>query len=214
MAAKKKDTNKVSKEMLMVIGVIVILVAVFIIAYSIFNRMGKIEYRGLTFTEDTFGEIPIYRYTYNFESNGEIINYRFYVRNNPAENNVPIAGEIYFPPKKPVYVAINGSWISSNQTQLAVLGLVQFLSNNQFNVQVGTPDADEANASNGTLPYITCEKYPNNIVIDIRDGWRTQIYKEGQSCHMVEIAKPEHVLLAVEKFEIQAIADAKAAGSK
>ena len=82
----------ITRELKMIIVVVVILALVFLASYYLFSGIGKVEYQGIIFTKSSIGEIPIYRYTYHFKDpRGEdIINYNFYVRNNPAKNNIPI----------------------------------------------------------------------------------------------------------------------------
>lgn len=213
--AKKPDDKSEEKkqfiekrDLYMIVGAIVALIVIFMVASAIFKQIGKIEYGGLTFVKDKFGDIPIYRHGYHFTTaSGEIINYNFYVRVNPKENNVPVSGEIVFPGEGGlVFLGINGTGLGKcAQSNIALAGLSEFLKNNQFDVKVGTPDKQEAR--NLSVTHVTCDLDETKMTVMVAAGDETKIEKSG-NCYDIRVANCE-ILQALEKFEVQALVDAK-----
>jgi hypothetical protein len=205
---------KNNKEIMKILGVLVILALVFFGSYYIFKGLGQVKYKNLVFTNEMIGEIPIYRYTYNFnDNNGDIINYNFYVRTNPKKNNVPIEADIEYPKMgNTVYLSINAEGIGQcKESRIAIAGLASFLVSNQFKVESGTSDKWEYTYSNlienSSTKYLTCETNPKDMVISISQGNESKIYREG-NCYRIEINNCE-ILPAIEKFEIESISQAK-----
>jgi hypothetical protein len=203
-----KVAKKAKKEMNMIIWTVVVLAVVFVASYYIFGSMGKVQYEGLTFSKQMYGSIPIYVYKYNFaDKTGQVNVYNFYVRGNPAENNVPVSGNIALNPFAPVYLSINETNLKEcTQSVIAVAGLSQFVGANQFELRAGVPDKAIADATNGT--YVNCGTNSQESVILVESGDKTQIVNQG-NCYIIDIANCE-ILPALEKFEIQSVADAKA----
>ena len=205
-----------NKEVYWVFGVMALLIVIFLVSYSIFNSLKSFNYGGLEFTEEKFGEIPLFHYIYIGKVRtitGNAISYEnkkvdLFLRNDPRENNVPIDADINFPAGKTVYVGIDDQGIP--QCKYSVIGLAtlsSFLSQNGFGVRAGTLSESAANANN--IDYISCEKYPLNPVILIQEGAFTKVTKTKQNCYLIEVDNCE-TLPAVEKFVVKALIDAKA----
>ena len=188
-----------------------ILVVVFIILNIIFQGLGKIDYNGLTFTKEKYGEVIIYHYYYLTKlSNGHVRKIDVLLRGNPAENNVPMNGTIIYPEGKAVYISINNTGLNEcNYSMIALSSLDIFLKNNNIAVKYGTPDRQEAQTKNQT--YITCGAYPNNMVISLKSGNESKIENVGRLCYNTEVANCE-ILPVLEKFILQSLVDAKEIG--
>lgn len=211
---KNKEEPLLTGEMKMIGGWIVGLVIIFLLSYFLFANLGKVKYEGLVFNKDKFGNIPIYTYSYSFKdkTGTGILKYNFYTRTDPSNNDVPVNGEIFFPPTtKFVYLSINGTGIGNCRyndvaiSQISIAGLSAFLVNNQYEVRVGTPDENEANTTNSK--YVSCEKYPEHMVISIQKADETRIYRED-NCYHIDVAECQ-ILEAIEKFEVESLADAR-----
>lgn len=209
--------RKIKRNLKLYLPIVIFLVAivsVFFIFSQIFSSFGKVKYDGLTFTKEKFGEIPVYHYAYYLSSpTGALVQYNLYIRNNPAENKVPVDGKIRFAAGNLVYIGIDGEGLSKcNQSSIALAGLSQFLTNNFIKIKSGVLDIKEAVAEN--LSYISCEGHPDNRVIKIKTGNATYITNKEVSnddiktCYTISVANCE-VLPAVEKFIVQSIVDAK-----
>ncbi len=200
-----KKTKK--KEILWIVCIMLGLLAVLIIPNLIFRSINKFEYQGLAFTRERFGDIPVYHYYYYFNDDfNQYYKYNLYLRNDPRKNNVPVYGKISFPEGEAVYLSINGTGIAEcNNSLRDIATLSSFLNSNMINVRAGTPDKEEAKMNN--LTYVTCESKPENPVILIQKGEETSIEKNG-NCYRMDINQCR-LLDAVEKFEVQAILDAK-----
>lgn len=208
--AKDKETNldKQIKKYWPVFAGLAILAVLFIVLYYAFQGLGKVEYKGLSFTKEKFGEVLVYSYNYLVKTpSGKIVQRTLYIRGDPRYNNVSITGEIVYPIGKRVYISINGTGLTEcEDSMISVASLSNFLANNNFDVRAGTPDESEARMKNQT--YVTCDKFPGNVVISLGVGKETKITKSGKYCHNVEVADCR-ILAAVEKFMIQSLIDAK-----
>ena len=116
-------------------------------------------------------------------------------------------GEIIFPKDKDVYLSINGTGLTQcKYSSTAINSLSTFLTNNLLTVKGATPDKTEAEKNN--IRYASCESMPENPVIIIQAGNETKVEKKQDNCYIISISNCE-ALEAVERFEVQAILDAK-----
>ena len=202
----KEDYAK-NKEIYWIFGAIIVLVLVFFATYFGAQAISKFNYQGLVFTKEKFGEIPVYHYFYYYNNDkGETVKYNFYLRIDPRKNNVPLEGEIEFLKGKFVYISVNGTDLTRcPYSSVAIASLAGFLTDNEITVRGASPDKAVANESK--VVYADCENHPNNVVVLIQKAERTQVTKQGR-CHIIDVADCQ-ILDAVEKFEVQAILDAK-----
>tara|TARA_Y100000310_G_C20471214_1_gene710138 strand:- start:70 stop:738 length:669 start_codon:yes stop_codon:yes gene_type:complete len=214
MVAKKKSKKKakplLAKETLHILVGLGVLVLLFFAFSWVFKDLGKIDYKGLTFIEERFGQIPVWRYTYFYESQaGEVVQYNLFLRTDPAELNVPVeGGEIEFPRGKHIYVSVDSVGLTGcSDSAIAISSMVSFLVNNEFTVLGATPYAAEAELRE--LRHADCSTHPNNPVVLFRGGNQTRVVQEGPLCWVIESAECE-VLKAGEQFIVQSILDAKA----
>jgi hypothetical protein len=204
-------TQRRTKEIYWILGVMVLCVLLFVGVYQLFKGVNSFDYKGMHFTKEMFGQIPVYHYYYVFNiTNGkqtQLVKYNLFLRNDPRKNEVPIEGEIAFSKDVVNYISVDGfGFEECPQANLAVAGLASFLTNNMLKVKGATPRLIQAQASNVT--YATCETNPNDVVILIKAANETKITKQN-NCYQIDVANCE-ILPATEKFEVQSILDAKA----
>ena len=207
---KKWEPNK--NQTVWIIGIMVGLIVFILVFYFAIQSMKTFSYNGLTFTKEKFGEIDVYHYYYYFsDASGQVYKYNLFLRNDPRKNNVPVTGEpIKFDKEKTVYISINDSGLRNcSYSSIAVAGLSQFLTNNMVKVKGALLDKREALLDNRT--YASCEDNMNGTVIVIESGSETGINIKGD-CYKITSSNCG-ILDATEKFEVQAILDAKAAAS-
>lgn len=207
---KNKRERKVEKELLLIVGFLIVLVLVFAISGAIFRSFNSFEYEGLTFTKESFGEIPVFHYYYYFIKNAKITKYNLYVRNDPRTNDIPIVGKkIIFDnlnKKDFIYISINSVDLQEcNQGVLAVADLTRFLDDNSFNVEGANLDFWEAGRKR--QEWVTCNNKPGNLVLELDVGDETGIFISNK-CHRIKVSNCE-ILEAVEKYKIQAVIDAR-----
>ena len=212
MPDEEKINSNNKKQLFWALGMMASLVILFLISYAAFNRIGKFEYEGLTFTKEKFGEIPVFHYYYFFDNKGEKYMYNLFLRNDPRKNTVSITGKavddgIIFDSKKTTYISIDPEGlIGCKYTTVGISSLTSFLKDNKITVKGATPNYEQAELNN--VEYITCAGNINNDVIILKGGNETRVVRDSENCHIIEIANCE-VLEAIEKFEVQAILDAK-----
>ncbi|MEK6928861.1 MAG: hypothetical protein AABW65_02820 [Nanoarchaeota archaeon] len=208
---KKPKKNSKNQEFRYIIAAMTSLIIVFLVFYLLFQGAKTIRYEGLTFTKTKLGEIPLYHYYYYFTGDdGQQYKYNLYLRNNPKKNNVSINGEIAYPRGTYVYLAINTSNLLQCPNLLRdIHSLSSFLHDNlaysNIGLLSGVPDEQQAVENN--ITHVSCETYPNNVVITLQSGSETKIEKI-ENCHIVSISQCQ-TTEAIEKFEVKSILDAK-----
>jgi hypothetical protein len=212
MEEEKSEGKRKSKELYWVLGTMLGLVIIFLVASSVFQSLRTFDYNGLTFTKEYFGDIPIYRYSYNSIVTGsatspkDIRPVNLVLRGDPRENAVPIDGKVELPRGKTVYFGFNSEGLTQcPYSTLSVATFSSFLASNGFTVRGGTTNETEANETN--IDFVTCEQFPENPVIIFQASDETSINKEN-TCYNVNVANCE-ILPAVEKFMVQALIEAK-----
>jgi hypothetical protein len=185
-----------------------VLAVVFVVFYLLFQGLGKVGYEGLTFTREKYGEVIVYHYYYLTEiADGKIRKIDVLLRGNPAENKVPVEGNITYPEGRTVYLSINNSGLNEcTYSMVALSSFSIFMANNDIALKAGTPDKDEAQKNN--LTYATCGKYPGNMVISLKSGNESKIERTTGYCYNLEVTNCE-ILPVIEKFIVQSILDAK-----
>lgn len=206
---KDKEFKSSKSSIFWIIGTIAILIALFFLASYIFSRINTIEYNGLTFTKEKFGDISFYHHYYYVTP---LLKYNFYIRNDPRKNNVPITGNavsggIEFFQSKTTYVSLAPeALVGCEYGSVGLSSLATFLADNQFIVKGASTDEELARESN--VQYATCEFRPEETVIEIKNSNETKITIQSPNCYIIEVANCE-VLPAIEKFQTQAILDAR-----
>lgn len=215
-AKNEMDTKKINEgysEYYWIAGAILVLILVFGAAYWIFSGIGKVKYEGLTFTLEKFDKITIYHYYYLTKSpfTGELFKYNVYLRNNPAESTVNIEKktDIFLAYDADTYIGLDDTGLNCPDTQVAISDLTKLLINNFVTPKTGALDYNKSLQYNMT--HVTCEKFPDNVVIKVRGGNETKITID-KNCYDLSVANCE-IQQTIEKFIVQAIVDAKARGT-
>jgi|WetSurMetagenome_2_1015567.scaffolds.fasta_scaffold307726_1 hypothetical protein len=208
---EEKSPESNSKQLYWILGVMAGLILTFVLTTFIIQSFKSFNYEGMKFTKENFGNIPIYVYSYSalMSTTGNVVNtgaVQVILRGDPRKNNVLIeGGQIEFPSDRLIYISINTTGLKCNYTAVAAASLSGFLTSNGFKIKGAVPDEKEANES--SIQFASCKSKPNNPVIEIKSAEKTHIQVDG-NCFVIEVANCE-ILQAVEKFEVQMIADAK-----
>jgi hypothetical protein len=215
---KKKEAKKnykvdpKNRQLYWILGVMIGLIAVFVVSNWVFDSFNSFEYEGLSFTKEKYGELEVYHYYYYFENpNGGLIKYNLFLQLDPRKNDVPIINhtEFHYPAGKKVYISSNPEGLIP-ECQSTVLrdlgGLATFFAENGREVRSGLAVEELAEAENSS--YITCETRPERNVFIFQSGEETEIIRKGEFCTIVNIANCE-TMEAVEKIKIQTVIDGK-----
>ncbi len=203
---EEKKSEKKGNDIFWIIGIIAVIVGTYLIGSYVYTSVKGFDYEGMRFERESFGGTTVYIYNYNSVVNNQVFSVELLLRNDPRRNKVPVeTNEIFFPEKETVYFAINSTGLQCSQSLLSMGSITQFVTMNGMKTLAGTADENEAEEEN--IDFISCEKFPNNAVINIRSADRTYISGEG-NCYYINVANCE-ILEAVEKFQIQTIIDAK-----
>ena len=201
---KSKSEKRLEKELLYILGFMVLLVILFVGSSAVFKSFNTFEYEEMTFTKERLGEIPLFHHYYYFINKDNIlIQYNLYLRNDPRENNISVVGdEIFLEKNKAVYITVEKDE-DLNNCPYGVLGisnLVSFLGDNDYVVEGGNPDFHSAKENNET--WVTCETHKYNPVVKITVGEFSQINSNG-NCYELRVTSCEDFLPTTEKFLLQ-----------
>lgn len=214
MVKKKKVVRKIEKEKIVsnkpvykFLGFVVFLVLLFFVSSYLIKMAYNFNYEGLSFTKEKFDDLMVYHHYYYFKDGyGELFQYNLYLRNDPRENNVSVNGKIVYPTQKDfIYISIGEDIEKCSDSSLAIAQLSSFITDNQMFLKTGL--SNESKAKESSVPYVSCEKYPDDFVVSLMIGDRTKIVKKNK-CYEIEIANCD-ILKAVEKFEVQSLIDRK-----
>lgn len=203
-----KKERRLEKEILGVLIFLGVLIGVFVIASSYFKSLNYFEYEDLTFSKKRVGNIEVFHHNYYIKTAQRLVNYNFYIRNDPRYNNVTVEGDKskLLAPGTVVYVTINSDGLQQcRYGSLAVGSISSFLSDNQMTVIGG-------NLNFWDIPikkdeWITCQNKPGNRVVEIFEGNETKVTIDG-NCYQVQVNNCE-ILEATEKLEVQSLVDAR-----
>lgn len=188
---------------------IVIVVIVGVVFYVVFSTLGTVNYNGMIYKMEKYGEVIVYKYSYSFIDpiNKEVIKYNLYVRNNPKKNDMPFNADIVYPEAgSEVKLIINGSGLlKCEDSSIAVGTISQFLVNNGFKIKVATTNMSISRENN--ITYATCETHPYDFMLYLGAGEQTQVSQQ-RKCYKIEAANCE-ILKAVEKFMVESVAQAR-----
>ena len=205
----KKKERRLEKELLVILVFIGVLVGIFFLASWYFKSLHSFEYKGLAFSEERAGNIPIFHHSYFFKAfDGRLINYNLYIRTDPRTlDSIPVTGnKISFSQQEVVFISVNATGLQQcPYSPLAVASISSYLADNQMKVKSGNLDFWDAGYKR--QDYVNCDNQHGNKVIEITTGNETKITVNGK-CYRIEIADCQ-VLQGTERFEVQAILDAQ-----
>ncbi len=187
-----------------------VIIVVGLILWVVFSGMGKVNYKGLVFEIEKYGNTIAYHNVYYYNTPfKETIKYNLYIFNDPTKNDVPMNAEIVYPEYlDEIKLSINTNGLSEcPESNRAVGMLSEFLTNNGFRIKIGTQN--ESMAKEYNMTYVTCETHPNDFVISLSSGNTTQVVQQGKSCFRIEETNCE-IQKVVEKFIVESVAQAKA----
>jgi hypothetical protein len=199
--------KKLAGDLLKIGGFLLILVVIYVVASAYFKSLATFTYKGLEFTKEKYGNLPVYRYYYYFKNtDGKVVQYNIYLLTDPRKNSVNLSGDPIEFSKKAVYVSLDDSYPMCPDNMAGALDLSTFLSDNQFTVIAGV--------TNRTLSreldkqYVTCERKPDSEVIELRGSNETRIEIAG-NCHRIYIGLDCAVRPAIDAFKIETVIQAR-----
>ena len=152
----------------LVIGLVGIVASLFIFGW-ILSESKKVDYIGLTFTKENFGQIPIYTSPLSGKTvYGEDINFKIALRNNPQDSKIPIVGNLYYDSDRQVYLTIDLDSGVDKCSSESLVGLGQFMDAMGFDIQTGLTSKEKAKEYG--KPYVICENTNGATVLVLTTG--------------------------------------------
>jgi len=188
----------------LVIGLVGIVASLFIFGW-ILSESKKVDYIGLTFTKENFGQIPIYTSPLSGKTvYGEDINFKIALRNNPQDSKIPIVGNLYYDSDRQVYLTIDLDSGVDKCSSESLVGLGQFMDAMGFDIQTGLTSKEKAKEYG--KPYVICENTNGATVLVLTTGNESQIVQQGNDdCYVLSVNNCE-LTEVVERLEIGTLA--------
>ena len=215
---KKRRTLKISfnkKQSKQILWVIIIMAALLLIVlgtpYVIKNYFNKFVYIKLDFEKTQLGDVRFYSTRIPIANpNGDITGtFSMNFRNDPREleyidYEVP-NNKVKFKKEKVIYISLNPDMKTCEDNSIALIAFSSFLQGlGQLNVSSATTYYDFSRDNN--LSYKTCENSPDNTVILLDSGEKTEIKRISDRCYSITYNNCE-ILHATEKFMLIILED-------
>lgn len=213
-----KKMSKPDKELYWIFGVMIAVIAIFLVSFTFSQKSNSFDYKGLSFQKEMFGDIPLYKHTYLtgkvIRSTAQVVRSNeaspviVALRNDPRKlEGVPVDGKIEYPGLEEfIYITLDSSpGLLCDYGTIALHELSSFISQNGFVVKAGI--SNESSAKEQKTDYISCENRPNRMVISYKSGNATSVVREG-NCYTITVADCD-ILAPTEKFIVQSLLDAK-----
>lgn len=187
-----------------------ILIGSIVIGAFVANQIRHYEYMGFEWTKEKFGDIPIH--TTQIEGKdvqGFPMNFKFALRNDPRELNVPIDygadnRELRVRWHHPVYLSIDkDSEIESCQDAgAALIGYGYFMGSLGYDLKTGITNKTIAEATGDE--YVVCNTHFNSTVFILTTEEESRIYQspEFSRCQIVAVGNCE-AYETMEKLQIE-----------
>ena len=198
---KKKQSKQVLWAVILMLALLLIVLGT---PYVIKNYFNKFVYIKLDFEKTQLGNIKFYSTKIPVaNAGGDIIGvYSMNFRNDPRkleyiDYDVP-DNKIKFKKENVTYISFNPDMKACGNTTIALMNLAGFLKDfGNLNISSAVTYYDYAMDNN--LSYITCENSPDNTVIIIDEGEKTEIKKISGECYSITYNNCE-IMPATEKF--------------
>jgi len=188
-----QNQNKTLRNILIVIGVIIICI---VLAIYFINSLKSFEYRGVKWTVVKEGSIIFYQTSFPIQVGAKSVPYSIYLRNDHREldRQIPFNGEIFgkydlstFSDKMARLVINSTSKFDCNADEIIAVGNLASLQG------IGIKMIRDTNAST------TCDPQGRYIFINLKEAEKSEINQIGKSCYELNIANCE-VLKVTERF--------------
>ena len=198
---KKKQSKQVLWALILMISMILIVLGT---PYVIKNYFNKFVYINLDFEKTQLGNIRFYSTKIPVaNTRGEIIGvYSMNFRNDPRKLEYIVHNiddnKVIFKKDEKVYISFNPDMKACDNTTIALMNLAGFLKDfGNLNISSAVTYYDYARDNN--LSYKTCENSPDNTVIIIDEGEKTEIKKISDKCYSITYNNCE-IMPVTEKF--------------
>lgn len=205
---KKKQSKQVLWAVILIAGLLLIVLGT---PYIIKNYFNRFVYAKIDFEKTQLEDIKFYSTKIPVaDRNGEISGtFSMNFRNDPREleyidYDVP-DNKIKFKKENVTYISFNPDMETCEDNGIALIAFAGFLRGlGQINISSATTYYDFSRDNN--LPYKTCENSPDNTVILLDSGEKTEIKRISDKCYSITYNNCE-ILPATEKFMIIILED-------
>ncbi len=215
---KKRRTLKISlnkKQSKQVLWMVILMIALLLIVlgtpYVVKNYFNKFVYIKLDFEKTQLGDIKFYSTKIPVANrDGEVSGtFSMNFRNDPRkleyiDYDVP-DNKIKFKKENITYISFNPDMETCEDNGIALIAFSSFLRGlGQINVSSATTYYDFSRDNN--IPYKTCENSPDNTVILLDSGEKTEIKRISDKCYSITYNNCE-ILPVTEKFMLIILED-------
>jgi flagellar biosynthesis GTPase FlhF len=200
----KDDDSQESGAKWLVIGLVVVVVAMIVVGWVV-SEARKVDYVGLTFTKENFGQIPIYTTMLSGQTiNGNPLNFKLPLRGNPKESKIPFEGDLRLDADRDIYLSVD---IESGVHECgsdALINFGYFMGALEYDLQTTVTSKEAAEEYNKS--HVVCENTNGASVFILTTGEESRIVQQGSDdCYKLEVNDCE-LTEVMERLEIATLA--------
>lgn len=188
----------------MVIGLVVVVIGMVVVGWVI-SESRKVDYIGLTFTKENFGQIPIYTTQLSGQTiNGNPINFKLALRDNPKESKIPFVGDLRLDLDRDLYLSVDMESGVHECGSDAMINFGYFMGGLEYDLLTGVTSKEAAEEFD--KPRVVCENTNGATVFILTTGNESRIVQQGRDdCYILEVNSCE-LTSVMERLEIAILA--------
>jgi hypothetical protein len=198
---KEKQNKQLKWAIFLMIAVLLMVIIVPWITNTFFN---KFNYAGLEFQKTKLGKIVFYSTKIPIVQNEQIVgSYAINLRSDPRKINVEtnVSGQdIKFVKKNLAFISLNPNMQRCEDNSLALINFAGFLRD-FAGLSIKSAVSDINFSEESKIVYADCNANPENTVIKIDNGNKTEIKKISDNCYELTFKNCE-IMQVTEKFNL------------
>tara|TARA_Y100000310_G_scaffold76463_1_gene72952 strand:+ start:5313 stop:6092 length:780 start_codon:yes stop_codon:yes gene_type:complete len=200
---KDKDSQE-SGAKLLVIGLVVVVIGMVVVGWVI-SESKKVDYIGLTFTKENFGQIPIYTTQLSgMTIKGNPLDFKLALRDNPKESEVPFVGNLKLDGERDLYLSVDMESGVYECGSDALINFGYFMGGLEYNLQTAVTSKEAAEEYD--KPMVVCDNTNGATVFVLTSGEESRIVQQGSDdCYVLEVNDCE-LSSVMERLEIATLA--------
>jgi len=171
----------------------------------VISESRKVDYIGLTFTKENFGQIPIYTTQLSGQTiNGNPINFKLALRDNPKESKIPFVGDLRLDLDRDLYLSVDMESGVHECGSDAMINFGYFMGGLEYDLLTGVTSKEAAEEFD--KPRVVCENTNGATVFILTTGNESRIVQQGRDdCYILEVNSCE-LTSVMERLEIAILA--------
>ncbi|MAG07694.1 hypothetical protein CMI46_02665 [Candidatus Pacearchaeota archaeon] len=201
----ESDDSQESGAKWLVLGLVGVVVIMIVVGWVV-SEARKVDYVGLTFTKENFGQIPIYTTQLTGQTiNGNPLNFKLPLRGNPKESDIPFEGTLKLDGERDIYLSVDIESEVHECGSDALINFGYFMGALEYNLQT-TVTSEEASKEHNKS-RVVCENTngASVFILTTTEGDSKIVQQGSDDCYNLEVNDCE-LTEVMERLEIATLA--------